>query len=148
MRAALILAAVLALPGCTGDIKTDLAAVQVGDGKVGTVDIQDAKASVVKFVRTDVEAALQDAQTHNDILASTCYQGILTHLDAINTGENAGVKGALSAFQKARNLRRGLGGGLTDEMKLACGPLFVDVQGNIMKLLSKIGAGPLGGLLP
>lgn len=145
----------LALPACSSTgavvdkVKTDLANSELGDGKIGTIDVAGAKESVLKFARADVEAALADATSHNDILASTCYQGILTHIDALNTGDsNAGVKGAVSAFQKARNVRRGLGGGLTDEMKLACGPLFIDVQGNIAKLLAKFGAGPLGGLIP
>nr|WP_298685209.1 hypothetical protein [uncultured Dongia sp.] len=138
----LLLACCLLLAACSASGTGD---VQLGDGKIGSVDVGD---ELVTFAREDAQAALVDAEAHGDIIAAQCWRGIIDNLPELGGTDSPPGRGVLSKYQKLRNIRRAREGGMSDEIKLACGPLLIDAQGNIMKLLAKVGTGPLGGLLP
>jgi hypothetical protein len=89
----------------------------------------------------DLNAALQDATSHQDAVASQCYSGLLPIVldlkkklesQAASSGDSAG--GPIYLFQRTRDLRGSLAGSqgelqsLRKAVNLACGALQIDIQ--------------------
>ena len=130
------------VPTAGGDAAAIAGAVEDFGGKVDA-----AEGKLADFTQADLEAAKADADAHNDVIASTCYAYILTVLPVITqNAQDQDVKGVFSAFQKARNIIKRGQEGISDELTLNCGPLYLDakrdvkgVPGMIAGLASKLG---------
>lgn len=110
----------------------------------------DPLGDIAKFTIADLQAADADAVAHNDVLSHACYPALIKFVGELQTqGSNLTVSGAFSAFQKARDLRRSVQGGIPDYLKLGCAPLVQDEVTLLVKL-GAIGAGSsvLGPLAP
>lgn len=108
-------------------------------GTPSTAPAPSGLSQLATFTVADLTSADSDAVANGDALAHACYPALAKFVTSLApTGGN--VSGAFSAFQKARDLRRGVQGGLPDYLKLGCAPLLVDEQVMIAKL-AVIGAG-------
>lgn len=96
-------------------------------------------AAFQSFTVADLSAAYADAQSSGDVLAAACYPALIKFVQGFPAAP-ATVSGAFSAFQKARDVRHGLEGGLPDYLKLGCAPLVIDEQ-QLIARLALIGAG-------
>lgn len=91
---------------------------------------------VVRASPADLNAALADADAHNDVFASECYTGIIVY-NAANPRQApfGDVRGVVSGFQAGRDtvksLQGGLGSFIPPDLVQACGPLALDVQNDI-----------------
>lgn len=135
MKHAVFAAALLALTAC-GTLPNT-----VQDG-----DTQDEIEALVAFASDDLRAALADAQAHNDVIAATCWGKLLERVEDIPRLTETRVIGAASAYQKARNIRRRVDAGWSDEVRLACAALADDGRGVIRRLLRRIGGVAIPGL--
>lgn len=148
----LALAGVLALGGCAFN---DLP--EVGDPAVQA----DAKVAgflddLGKLTQNDLEVAMQltgdldldgavDAGKVGDPIALACYSYLRGRVAEAGGDDSIRVAGVVSAFQSARNVRRRVDQGVSDDFVLNCGPLITDVRMNALGLISRIGS---GGILP
>ena len=103
--------------------------------------------SLTALATDDLTAALADAKAQGDEAAARCYAGLLELAKAQPVPRTA-VKGAFSAFQKARNLVRKTqrGSPVVERINLACAPLWMSVKGDIARVaidVLGIGAGKL-----
>lgn len=130
MNVKLILAAVgiMLLAGC--------ATAEKGIG-VAKAAIQTSSEFNVIFVE-DVSQALIMAERTNDELAVQCWTYLKEFAEAnapdpdVPQGE---VVGALSAYQKARNVRRTvIEVEITDRFRMECGPMLTDSAGALGRL--------------
>jgi hypothetical protein len=119
------LAAALLLSACSvGNAVHTGAVVAMSDPKTAEITL------------ADVAAARDSALRWNDTLAVTCYDYLLVRLPELGLRGTTDVKGAVSAFQKARNAVKASQEGLSPEFKVACGPLYMDAKGDIRGLAS------------
>lgn len=120
------LALCILLAGCAGSLQDKIDA-----------DI----AKIANFSIADLEAADKDAIAHNDELSHACYPALERFVKELQgDNPNATVKGAFSAFQKARDVRHGVENGLPNYLKLGCAPLVQD-ETLLLAKLGVIGAG-------
>jgi hypothetical protein len=109
--------------------------------------VDAAEGSIAEFAQADVSAALADAEAHDDVIAAQCYRFVLTVLPAlVQNAQNHDIVGPVSTFQKGRNLIKRGQEGISDELTLNCGPLYLDakrdiksIPGMIAGLASKLG---------
>ena len=88
------------------------------------------KQEIVKFAKEDVSEALKMAVEDKDMIAAVCWHQLgqfLANIEPPPT-ESSEVKGAASAFQKARRLSRKIESTpeLPVELRLGCSALFTD----------------------
>lgn len=104
---------------------------------------------LVRAAPADLAAGLLDANARGDTFASQCYAGIIAYNDA-NPQAVAGIAkpvGPVSAFQTARDVLKGAANPadfIPKELVSACGPLALDVQGDVAKAAANASAGLLG----
>jgi hypothetical protein len=93
--------------------------------------------AIGQFTVADLQAADADAVANGDTIAHMCYPVMETFIMSItgSTGSTT-VSGAVSAFQKARDLANKVASGVPQALKIACAPLLVDDT----TLLAKIAA--------
>ena len=89
--------AALALTGCASAVPDALTAAPEAD--------ESPLSGLTDLAERDLTAALNDASAHDDVIAAQCYAFLLGKLPDVGTGIQAPV-GVVSAFQKARNIRR------------------------------------------
>lgn len=100
--------------------------------------------NIKQFVRADIQAALKIAQASGDTAGINCMSVLLKRMpenvDAVK------ATGAVSLYMQARQTRRAIDKGISEEVHLACAPLIVDAE----RVLAKLGliAIPGAGLLP
>lgn len=149
---ALVLAGALALGGCsTNDVPA------VGDPAVqADAKVDSFLSDLGRFTVTDLEVAMKltgdlnldgavDDGTAGDPIALQCYSYLRGKVANAGGGNSIQVAGVVSAFQSARNVRRRVDLGASDEFVLNCGPLITDVRMNALGVISRIGS---GGILP
>lgn len=131
--------ALVTLGACAGlgDVTESAQATVAGDDDAGGLQ---------KFTLADLRAASALADRTNDVLAKQCYEGLIPIVESFGPkeGEDAGrVIGAISAYQKVRNVRRTLEDGLSSELRdqllLACGPMLTDSRFAIARLVLRFG---------
>ena len=112
----LLMISVMLLAGCTSGLHS------VGGG-------------LKQFAVKDVKAAHASAVLHNDALAVQCWEYLMTSMpDAPKTK----VIGPATAYQKARNIRRLVELGSTDDFLKACSPMIADSRSVIRRLVSPL----------
>ncbi len=106
-------------------------------------------AQLADFAVSDLEAADADAQAHGDEIAHACYPALIRFVQAAPTGQQT-VLGAFSAFQKTRDLAKGVRRGVPDYLVLGCAPLVADIKGDAAALVGTLAAlvGRAGMLVP
>lgn len=140
MRSILAMACALVLiAGCA---TAPVAGVPADTETADTADTPLGRIS--QLAQADVQAALDDANAHGDVIAAQCYAHILAVIPTLPNAA-AAPKGVVSAFQKARNIRRRVDQGISDEFTLACGPLITDTRRTALKIGARIGT---AGALP
>ncbi len=68
----------------------------------------DPLAALRSFTISDLQAALADAQAHNDQTAAQCYAFLATNLPTLPSFSAAKPVGAILAFQRVRDLTNGV----------------------------------------
>lgn len=129
MKSVAILAALL-LAGCSATATVGTPAAPVAPSGL---------SQLASFTVTDLMAADADAVANNDAIAHACYPALAKFVSTL-APSGGNVVGAFSAFQKARDLHKGVSAGLPDYLKIGCAPLIVDEQMMIARLAA-IGAG-------
>ena len=154
----LILAAVaaLALAGCATQpaVVTAVATptfTSATSAPIIVTPTPDPLAQIAAFTTADLQAAQTDAIANNDTVAAACYPALNRFVQSLPAGVG-NVQGAITAFQKARDLRLSVQTGLPSYLKLGCAALLVDEQTLIAKLAA-LGGGaailaPVAPLLP
>lgn len=105
-------------------------------------------AVLQQFTLPDLEAALADAQAHNDTVSTPCWQALVTAVQQ-QQGPNLSLpSGVFSAIQKARDLKvaiqsAGSPSGPLATLNIACAPLILDGQNTL--ILLGLGAGAIAG---
>ncbi len=89
------------------------------------------------ILQEDVRQAKLMAEQSDDQLALKCWSYLegATATRVPSEGELAGV---LSAYQKARDVRRAIDAGVSDQFKLECGPMLLDSRGALRRLAARV----------
>lgn len=91
-----------------------------------------------EFVLEDVQQAMIMAVRTDDILSVKCWTYLQDKaMDATTdtTAPRGEVVGALSAYQKTRNVRRTVTNlEISDQFKLECGPMLIDSVGAVSRI--------------
>jgi hypothetical protein len=138
---------------------TGCAAPQVGDPAVDAGDqaVGSFLDDLGRFTANDLEVAMKltgdrdlDGQVDPDVVngdpvALQCYAYLHGKVTTDGGGETITVAGVVSAFQSARNVKRRIGTGVSDEFHLACGPLINDVRASALGLVGRLTS---AGVLP
>lgn len=105
----IMLAALLALGACSGTAQP--------------------RAELGAFVVEDLRNARSMAERTGDLLALQCYDYLIPKLEArLDIPAEEEISGAISAYQKARNVRRLIEARDSVPFRLACGPLLADSE--------------------
>ena len=127
---ALAFACAIAFPSMAASVKPAAAPVI-------TSPIQAIQA----FTVSDLQNALADAQANSDVIAAACYTALIPVVQQqANVTAPTGKIGAISVFQKSRDLARLAQRGVPDSINMACSPLVLDAQTTVLRL------GALAGL--
>ena len=121
----LALAAALMLAGCAG-ATAELNRI--------TSEVNKNVIEVSKFAVVDLRSALKSAQAHNNRIAVMCWTELIKVAERGQTEGAFEIKGPISAFQQALNLSRLVTGKLSEDLQIACAPLFLDVQAILARL--------------
>jgi hypothetical protein len=127
------------LAGCATGTETIVNA----DGTQTVVAEDQFLDRLSQFTKNDVQAAMKlagdsdldgavDEGVEGDPIALQCYAYLNTKLGTEREGIT--VAGVISGFQAARNIKRRVTGGFSDDFTLGCGALLTDVRGSILKL--------------
>ena len=102
---------------------------------------QNPAAILQQFTLGDLQNALADAQaqTPPDMIASNCYQQLITVVQSPAVNPLPSQLGAFSAFQKARDLKNIVvalqtPNGPLAQLNVACAPLVVDLNTTLVNL--------------
>lgn len=148
----LMLAGALALGGCSVTSAPD-----VGDPAVqADAQVDGFLSELGQLTKNDLEVAMQltgdldldgavDEGKVGDPIALQCYSYLRGKVVEAGGDDSIRVAGVVSAFQSARNVRRRVDLGVSDEFVLNCGPLITDVRMNALGVVSRITS---GGILP
>jgi hypothetical protein len=112
----------------------------------GTIPADTTLDELRSFTATDAKMARLIAEKSNDEIAVRCYAYLEQRLTPVAGEDAIEVKGALSAYQLARNARRAVTGD-DEQLRLACAPLALDSP-LIRRLLTLGGVGAIltGGM--
>lgn len=94
------------------------------------------------YTAGDLKAAISLAEDDPD--ATACYKAILKSQDG-RTTVDVTIEGPVSAFQKARNLRRGLDAGIPPDVHRKCAVLIVDARRTLVRLGLRLTGLPIPG---
>lgn len=110
----------------------------------------DPLAQLAAFTVADLTAADSDAVTNGDAIAHACYPALIAFVQGQAGNASLTVKGAISAFQRARDLANGVQAGLPVALRLGCSALVLDTQELVAKLaaLGVGSAATAGAILP
>ena len=142
MRILYIIGIVLFLSGCAGFRPVGIS----GDLKEDPVDTFSA------FVREDVNKARWLATAANDRPAMVCYEELLNWIDETADQKQRLVNaesgfdpdihlqgdGIVTAYQRARNLRRRIQKSVPEEVKIACAAMVYESKSFLTRLLFRI----------
>ena len=90
------------------------------------------KQQLASLTRADVETAMVLAQDDPD--ATACYTAIMETLPKEGVSLVPDAAGPLSAFQKVRNLRRGIAADIPPMVHRLCAVLVLDAQRTVRRL--------------
>lgn len=135
MKTIATIAVALALGACSSLPDT----VQNGDPR-------DEIAALTELAKTDIESALSDARAHKDKAAVLCYSELLDKIEDLPKLTASRVVGPVSAFQKARNIRKRIDEGVSEDVEIACAALANETRGTLRRIVRLVGGGVVPGL--
>ena len=111
--------------------------------------VAELRTSLAQFTLADLQNASMDAKAHGDKLAAMCYDFLAAQLAAQTSTPGSTIRGAVSAFQRLRDLQSAIAGGISQDFQINCAPLLSDEQANLARL-GAVTAGTIasGGALP
>lgn len=123
-------AILLLLTGCVRSLT-------VGTNQDGTPE------SLAQFTMADLQAADADAVLNHDDIAHQCYPALEQFVSSLpSSNAQTTVIGAFTAFQKARDVRNVVAGGVPQYLTIGCGPLYAQVHGDLLAFLSLVAPKP------
>jgi hypothetical protein len=143
MRWLLVLALSLAVTGAQAQPKKAVVPPKpVSKGKITQAQaVQNPFLVVQQFTLSDLQAALADAQAQMppDTVAATCWQELITIVQAGGFNPLPQGLGAFQAIQKVRDIKQFLANlqapnGPLSTLNVACAPLVVDGQTTLIQL--------------
>ena len=103
----------------------------------------DAAASVKQlseFTVADLAAADADAVAAGDVLAHACYPALAAYVQTLQAKfPGTATVGVATAFQRGRDLAKGVKGGIPVELQLGCAPLVMDATTDVRQFLIRLG---------
>ena len=105
-----------------------------------TASVQSSAVSVQQFALADVQAADLDAIANKDTVAATCWSALAATIQAQAPVLTGPVPGAITAFQKARDVVNG-SNAVLPALNVPCAPLLLDTQATLAGLAAKVGLG-------
>ena len=104
---------------------------------------------VLQKIAADAQAASADAKANNDVIAQTCYDAIAADAQTkLSTGAATGG-GALTLFQKVRDISRMNASPAGTQLIVGCAPLVQDAKLNFLQFFANVGAAVLlKGVVP
>lgn len=109
---------------------------------VGT-NTDGSPESLSQFTVADLKAADADAVANGDEIAHQCYPALEQFIGSLpSSNASTTVVGAFSAFQKARDVRNAVAGGVPQYLTIGCGPLYAQVHGDILAFLALVAPKP------
>lgn len=116
------------------------------EGTVRNGDTQDEIVALAELAKADVESALADARAHKDKAAVLCYAELLDKLEDLPKLTASRVVGPVSAFQKARNIRKRIDEGVSEDVEIACAALANETRGTLRRIVRLVGGNVVPGL--
>jgi hypothetical protein len=116
-------------------------AVLLGACTTNAEQLQEINANLMTnqaFVLSDIESARKIAIAHDDVLAEKCYDVLYVYIETAKV-EFSSAAGAITAYQKARTLRRKAQAGLPDDVRMWCGALVSDSRRSLTGIASELG---------
>lgn len=107
-----------------------------------TERVEDDERALAAFALVDLRMAQKNATARGDVVASTCYAHLASVVEARAAAVEFSVVGPVSAFDKARAIRRRLDEGMSDQTRLACSALFSETKMTVARI-AKLLAIPL-----
>lgn len=107
--------------------------------------LNDVLTKFTTWTVADAQAASADAHAHNDVIAYTCWDWVSTKAQATGAGPLAPISGLMSGLQVARDIRRTVMTGVSDDFQVHCGPLILDEENVILKSGLMAGITAAGG---
>lgn len=104
----------------------------------------DLFSAVSKVTVADLDAAMADAQQNNDVIAMNCYP-VLKKYVLMGSQGTTKIVGAFSAYQKARDIKKGIGAGVPDDLKLGCAAMLQETRDFVLKMAAIAGASSVVG---
>jgi hypothetical protein len=141
-----VTATVSLLAACAGPQGTSQSA---GAASADGSPVAELRTGLAQMTLADLQNASTDAKAHGDKLAAMCYDFLAAQLTAQTSSPGSTVTGAVSAFQRIRDLQSAIAGGISQDFQINCAPLLSDEQANLAKLgLWSAGVVASGGGLP
>lgn len=105
---------------------------------------------ILQKLVTDAQAALADADAHQDKIAAACYEAIIDVTSAKLQAQAVSGGGLLLAFQKLRDLNKLNSSPQGTQLIMGCAALVQDAKLNMLDFFTKIGGAVLlkGVLIP
>ena len=111
--------------------------------------ILPSQNDILTKIVDDANAAKADADQNKDVIASTCYTAIATVASAKLNAAQVQGGGALTAFQKVRDVTRLNASPVGTELIVGCAPLAQDAKVNLVQFFANIGGAVLlKGIIP
>ncbi len=95
---------------------------------------EGATAELSKVAVEDLAAAEESALRHKDPYAAECWAELRVYVGELRKQGFTDIKGAFTAFQKARNIRRGVQAGLPEAVHVRCAHMFRDARNTLIGL--------------
>lgn len=101
--------------------------------------------TVLPKLIADAQAASEDAKSHNDAIAQSCYDAIVTVANQQLTSEQSsnGVIGPLVILQKARDIGKLNSTPQGTQLIMGCAALVQDAKLNMVQFFTSIGGAAL-----
>lgn len=100
-------------------------------------------AALLAQIRDDAQAALADANQHEDRIAAPCYAAIVDMANVKLQAHSVAGGGVILVFQKLRDLARLNATPQGTSLIVGCAPLAQDAKLTLLDFLTKIGAAVL-----
>jgi hypothetical protein len=102
--------------------------------------VSEVRSGVIDFAAADLEEASRLAHDANDRIAYQCWDYLITVAPDAASTSNGKFDGVATAFQRARNVVKRFGDGVSDDLRLNCGPLYLDAKDDVTGLAGRIAA--------
>lgn len=97
---------------------------------LGGTQVSDA----VAFTDTDLDNAETLAVANHDDIAAPCYPALKAFVHTLpGVGQQVTISGVASGFEAGRLVVNGVSAGIPNSLYIACGPLYAQTHGQLLK---------------